>query len=218
MRRGDKSQSATPLSCPVGESSCMHLDKLRELSREVRTDALTGLYNYRHFSELLEQEMERSRRSGLPLALVMLDLDHFKKVNDRWGHEAGNKALRAVAEVLHAGVRRIDTVCRYGGEEMAMVLPGTHMSRAVQVAERLRGGIEQCLVDWEGDPVSLTASFGVAVFPGADVADASGLIELADRMLYQAKSEGRNRVCHPTLLAHTPDTQVTLDEKKALLE
>ncbi len=218
MPRRVKPLSETPPSCPVGESTCEHLVKLRELSQEVRTDALTGLYNYRYFSELLEQEVERARRSGLPLALVMVDLDHFKRVNDHWGHEAGNKALKTVAEILHMGVRRIDVVCRYGGEEMVIVLPGAHLSRAKQVAERLRDSIEHCPVEWEGGSFSLTASFGVAVFPGADVADAPGLIDLADRMLYLAKSEGRNRVCHPRILERMTDTQVSLDEKKALLE
>lgn len=218
MRKAESPGSDTDPACPVGVSACEHLERLRELSREVRIDALTGLYNYRYFSELIEQEMERSRRSGLPLSLIMVDLDHFKRVNDRWGHEAGNELLKAVAQILRAGVRRIDAVCRYGGEEMAMLLPGARLGRAVQVAERLRGAIEACEVAWQGEALRLTASFGVAMFPSEAVTDAQTLIENADQLLYQAKSEGRNRVCHAPLLEHAPETQVTADEKKALLE
>jgi len=211
--------------CPVGEHDCPFpdevqklRDEVRGLAREVRTDGLTGLFNYRHFSDLLEQEAERSRRSGLPLALIMVDLDHFKRLNDSWGHEAGNRTLVQVAGVLREGVRRIDAVCRYGGEEMAVVLPGARLSRAVQVAERLRERIEQLRVEGGEEPIRVTASLGVAALPTAEVIDAGSLVQVADTMLYQAKEQGRNRVCHPPLIAETPETQVTGDEKKALLE
>ncbi len=204
--------------CPIGAEECAHLDTLEALNQEVRRDALTGLYNYRHFSETLDQEVERSRRSGLPLSLVMVDLDHFKKINDQWGHEAGNKVLKTVAEILLSGVRRIDTVCRYGGEELVLILPGAHLKRAANVAERLRETIQQTSIAWEQEPIPVTASLGVAVYPSGEINDAPSLIESADRMLYQAKETGRNQVCHPPLSDQVPETQVSLDEKKALLE
>ncbi len=218
-------KKAADAKCPVGERECRYLDEVaalrkevRDLAREVRTDALTGLYNYRHFSELLEHEVERSHRSGLPLALIMVDLDHFKRLNDSWGHEAGNKILVRVAQLLRQGVRRIDAVCRYGGEEMVIVLPGARLPRAVQVAERLRRCVESLRLEGDEEPIRVTASFGVTVLSSQGVTDAGALVAAADAMLYQAKEQGRNRVRHPPLIAETPDTQVTQDEKKALLE
>ncbi len=227
MAESEKSRRESDVAseCPLGERDCPFPEEVaglrkevRQLAREVRTDALTGLFNYRHFSDLLENEVERSRRSGLPLALIMVDLDHFKRLNDTWGHEAGNRTLVQVARVLRQGVRRIDAVCRYGGEEMVIVLPGTRLARGVQVAERLRECIEQLRVEGGEEPIRVSASLGVAVLPAAGVADFSSLVQAADAMLYQAKEQGRNRVCHPPLVAETPETQVSQDEKKALLE
>jgi diguanylate cyclase (GGDEF)-like protein len=223
--RDQRPVGSDPAVCPVGQPDCAALEELsrlrkevRELSREVRIDALTGLFNYGHFNELLEHEVERSGRSGLPLGLIMVDLDHFKQLNDAWGHEAGNRTLVEVAGILREGVRRIDAVCRYGGEEMAIVLPGARLPRAVQVAQRLRERIEQLRVEGGEEPIRVTASFGVAVLPANGVSDAHSLVQAADARLYQAKEEGRNRVCHPPLIAETPQTQVTADEKKARLE
>ncbi len=210
--------------CPAGED-CRYRDELARLGdeverlrREVRTDALTGLFNYRHFAELLDQEVERSNRSGLSLALIMVDLDHFKHVNDRWGHEVGNQALRLVADILRGGVRRIDAVCRYGGEEMVLLLPGTVLGRAVKVAERIRKCIEDAVLEVDGGRLELTASFGVGVYPAKGVQGASGLVEATDTLLYRAKQEWRNRVCHMELVPALPESQVTLDEKRALTE
>jgi diguanylate cyclase (GGDEF)-like protein len=188
------------------------------LSAEVRTDALTGLFNYRHFNELLGQEVERSLRSGLPLALIMADLDRFKGLNDRWGHDAGNRVLCHVADILRAGVRRIDAVCRFGGEEMALLLPGTTLVRAVQVAERLRAQLADLPVPLGARQVPVTASFGVAVFPGPGVANAADLLRQADAALYRAKAAGRNRVAQPEVPDALSETQVSADEKRALLD
>ena len=212
-------------ACPVGERQCRYLEEVARLraevdalGREVRTDALTGLYNFRYFSELLEQEVERSSRSGLPMALIMVDLDHFKRVNDTWGHELGNKALQLVAGILRSGVRRIDAVCRYGGEEMVLILPGTQLARAIKVAERMRIQVEKAGAVLDAHEVGLTASFGVGVYPSAGVGDGATLVEKTDELLYRAKEEGRNRVCHMTAIPEAPESQVTLDEKKALLD
>lgn len=213
------------LTCPLGESSCAYPDEIKRLRQElgdlsllVRTDALTGLFNYRHFNELLTQEIERSQRTGLALALIMVDLDFFKRVNDQWGHEAGNHALKCVADVLRDGIRRIDAACRYGGEEMVLLLPGAVQPRAVKVAERLRAAVQALRIPVARQSLRITASFGVAVYPAQDVHDAQSLIECADAQLYRAKQEGRNRVCYPPLVVDAQDTQVTADEKKALLE
>jgi diguanylate cyclase (GGDEF)-like protein len=215
----------TSLRCPLGEPACQHLTELGRirseidrLALEVRTDALTGLFNYRHFCDLLDQEVERADRSGLPVTLVMADLDHFKEVNDRWGHEAGNRVLQGVAETLRAGVRRIDAVCRYGGEELVLILPATPLLRGVKVAERLRACVEEGEMEHRGEPLQITASFGVAVYPGRGIADAAALVARTDAELYRAKAEGRNRVCHRPEPMVVSETRVTADEKKFLLE
>lgn len=169
---------------PSGDPDCSVLAQLRQMQAEregllaqVRTDGLTGVFNYRHFADLLEQEVERSRRSGLPLVLAMVDLDHFKQVNDRWGHEVGNRVLIHLAGILRDGVRRIDSVCRYGGEEFALVLPGTPLPKALPVAERIREQIEASPL-WVGrDQVRVTASVGLAAFPARDVQSGQQLLE-----------------------------------------
>ena len=158
-------------------------------------DELTGLYNYRMFREHLERELYRSRRSGQPLSLVMIDVDDFKSYNDANGHEAGNQALEIVAGVLEGALRKSDVAARYGGEEFALILPSTPKSNAQLVAERTREAIEQ--QQFENEDVlpggGLTVSLGVATFP-ADAADPPELVRHADRALYVAKAAGRNQV------------------------
>jgi two-component system, cell cycle response regulator len=188
---------------PVDQYSLLlaELKKLKsdyqKLSELVHTDSLTGLYNYRHFTAAIEQEMERSRRTGQPTILIMLDYDHFKKVNDNWGHNNGNRALILLASCLRNTLRKFDTACRYGGEEFAIILPGTDLATGVKVAERLRKTIALTpLVIDDNQSVKLTISLGVALYQGNQKETAEKLIKLADTQLYRAKKEGRNRVCY----------------------
>lgn len=214
-----------PLICPLGATSCSIIDELAGIRTEVRAlraqsqrDELTGLYNFRYFRNALDQEMERSRRSLLPTALIMLDLDHFKQVNDRYGHEAGNLVLRQTAEQIGRHLRKLDLGCRYGGEEFAIILPNTQLGQATEAAERLRQmrASEPALLA-EGTRLQVTASLGVAIFHGTEYLSREAFVELADRELYRAKAEGRNRVC-AVGPARTIATEVTMDEKRALLE
>ena len=165
------------------------------VERQAVTDELTGLANLRAFHSILQSEIERSRRFGAPLALVMLDIDHFKQVNDRYGHQQGDEVLALVADVLRGFSRDIDTAARYGGEELAVVLPQTDGTGAEQLAERMREAVEQLEVPrLNGDePLRLHASFGVAALPES-AADKESLIAAADAALYRAKRGGRNRV------------------------
>jgi diguanylate cyclase (GGDEF)-like protein len=179
----------------------------------LRTDLLTGLYNYRHLHEVLDSEVERTQRTRSPTALIMLDLDHFKQVNDQWGHEIGNQALKLVARIIRTAIRKVDIPCRYGGEEFAVVLPATHLVDAVRVAERIRADLESFPLQTETDTIPLTASLGVELYRAGMQISTEELIHLADGYLYQAKQEGRNRVAHPTL---PPSTEVTADERAAL--
>jgi diguanylate cyclase (GGDEF)-like protein len=159
------------------------------------TDELTGLANLRALHTILESELERSRRFGTPLALVMLDLDHFKQINDEHGHQQGDEVLELVADVLREFSRDIDTPARYGGEELAVVLPQTDSEGAEQLAERMREAVDALevpRVDGEGG-LRLQASFGVAAVPESG-SDREGLIAAADGALYRAKRAGRNRV------------------------
>ena len=157
------------------------------------TDELTGLANRRQFKESLPGEVERSRRFDAPVALVMLDLDDFKRVNDTLGHQAGDRVLREVGKILRDSSREIDTPARYGGEEMAMVLPGTDLEGAYKLAERVRREIEELAITLPGGvELRVTASFGVATHPEcAHGADA--LVAAADAALYEAKRAGKNR-------------------------
>jgi diguanylate cyclase (GGDEF)-like protein len=165
------------------------------VKRQAVTDALTGLANVRAMHSILDREIERSRRFGSPLGLVMLDIDDFKKVNDTHGHQQGDEVLAAIAGVLRDFSRDIDAPARYGGEEMAVVVPGTDADGAVQLAERVREAVERLRVPKVGGRghLRVTASFGVAAMPES-ASSKDGLIAAADAALYRAKRGGKNRV------------------------
>ncbi len=173
-------------------------DSLRESNRQLErlsmTDHLTGLANRRHFMETLEREFIRSRRTTLPLSLVMLDIDHFKKINDTYGHQRGDEVLVSVAELLQQSLRPYDTAARYGGEEFALVLPETSLDEAFQAAERLRRQTAQKAFAGAPGDLHITASLGVAAVPGAKIGSVDHLILEADAALYRAKRNGRDRV------------------------
>jgi diguanylate cyclase (GGDEF)-like protein len=166
------------------------LGRVTRLHRDSLIDAVTQLRNHRYFQVRLREELARSKRYGRPTALVLLDLDNFKRVNDGFGHAVGDQVLRDVSELLTENARTTDVVCRYGGEELAVILPETALSEATQVAERLREAVER-RHDERG--VQVTLSAGVAICPDHGV-DADGLIGAADAAMYRAKRDGKNRV------------------------
>jgi diguanylate cyclase (GGDEF)-like protein len=175
--------------------SIENADLHETVQRQAVTDELTGLSNVRQLHATLDREMERSRRFRSPLGLVMLDIDDFKQVNDEFGHQQGDEVLSAVARVLRQHSRDIDEPARYGGEELAVVLPETECDGAAQVAERIREAVEALRivrVDESGE-LAVTASFGVASVPGT-AQDKGSLIAAADAALYRAKRAGKNRV------------------------
>jgi len=173
------------------------LDLRESLQHQAIRDPLTGLFNRRYMEESLEREISRVQRRGLPLGMVMIDLDHFKQFNDTHGHKAGDAMLAAVANLVKSQVRREDIVCRYGGEELLLILPEVAWEAAFQRAELLRKLVSQLRIDYLGMVLSpLTASFGVAAFP-EHALDWEDLIRAADSAMYRAKMEGRNRVEGP---------------------
>lgn len=180
--------------------------QLRETLRsQAIRDPLTSLYNRRYMDETLLREIARVRRKDAPLSVLMVDIDHFKRLNDTAGHAAGDEVLRRVAETLIKGVRREDVPCRYGGEEFALIMPELTLDGAVDRAERLRREIEGLVIEIGGQRIGpVTASFGVACYP---IHGPSGeaLIGTADKALYQAKSRGRNRVAKADV--PEPDTE-----------
>ena len=168
----------------------------QRLRRLVTIDALTGVANRRHFDRELERELRRSRRDGLPLSLIFLDLDEFKKFNDTYGHARGDEILRNVARTLNETFRRAgDFVARYGGEEFAVVLPGLDARRAALYAERLRRRIWQEAIAFEAvTNKRVTISAGVSTITPPMVATADELLRAADQALYRAKCLGRNQI------------------------
>jgi diguanylate cyclase (GGDEF)-like protein len=168
--------------------------RLREtLRNQSIRDPLTGLYNRRYMEETLEREMRRAERSGRPLGIVMLDIDHFKQFNDAHGHEAGDVLLRDLGAFLRSRIRGGDIACRYGGEEFTLVLPETSLTDTRDRAEHLRQGIHGLTVQHHGQTLeTITASLGVATWqPGLTAQQA---LRAADQALYRAKAEGRDRV------------------------
>jgi two-component system cell cycle response regulator len=158
------------------------------------TDALTLVLNRRALVGRLTAEVDRARRYESVVSVLMVDLDHFKGVNDTYGHPVGDQVLRDVAQLLQHEVRSVDIVARYGGEEFIVVLPETSSEGAVVFAERIRERIEARMFESTGHSLLLTTSIGVATFPSARVASMDDLIARADEALYRAKAEGRNRV------------------------
>jgi diguanylate cyclase (GGDEF)-like protein len=161
------------------------------LSRKAMIDGLTGLWNRTYFDSRLESELSLSRRSGRPLSCILLDLDHFKKLNDRYGHPFGDEVLRSVGKLLIDSCRDEDIACRYGGEEFVILTPNVPAQGAVELAERLRAAIESMKLSHRGKAVPVTCSMGVS-----DVGHTPPptIVELADEALYAAKHGGRNRV------------------------
>ncbi len=169
------------------------LSNLRETARR---DALTGAYNRRYFDERLEAEIAYAKRHQKQVAVVLIDVDFFKKVNDTLGHPAGDAVLRSLCEVVSAQIRREDVLARYGGEEFVVVCRDTSPEGAVALAERFRAAVEAAKVSHEGRPIAVTISLGVATGPRESDASSAALVARADQALYDSKRAGRNRVTY----------------------
>ncbi len=166
-----------------------------ELTHMARTDALTGLDNRRYFMDQARREFSRSRRTGMPLTLLLIDADHFKSVNDTWGHDVGDKVLQEIADVLRTSVRAHDVAARFGGEEFVVLLPETDCREAAIISERVRAAAENRLLRVDDFAVQVTLSVGcTTVSPCERSMDVDALLKRADVALYAAKKNGRNRV------------------------
>lgn len=199
-----------PLNVPIAKRRIHnhlereHMRREVEAQRDVmerlaRTDSLTGVNNRRYFMELAQNELERALRHAEPLSLLMIDIDHFKRINDRYGHPVGDMALKTLSGWCLMAIRSFDAFGRFGGEEFAALLPRTHSKGAFEVAERLRQAIEAADIELSnGQRLSFTISIGVAMLPIAAAKEKNAvdtLLAHADQALYQAKAGGRNRVC-----------------------
>jgi diguanylate cyclase (GGDEF)-like protein len=165
----------------------------RALETLAITDGLTSLYNHRHFQDSLEKELRKCEQQGRPLSLILIDIDHFKAFNDRWGHQEGDAALRRVAAQVMKGIRPSDMAFRYGGEELAVLMTFATKAQAAEVADKLRIAVRDHAQRPGRFGDRLTVSLGVAAFP-EDGALPRTLVDAADAALYTAKSEGRDRV------------------------
>lgn len=167
------------------------------------TDGLTGISNHRHFQERLSAEFERIARHPEPISLILIDLDHFKKINDNFGHPVGDIVLKKIANILLKMARNIDTVARYGGEEFVLLLLNTDKKQAIKMAERIRKTVETTRFEFDGKKIPVTLSLGMAATP-LDTKSKKELIELADKALYHSKHSGRNQATHISDIKEAP--------------
>jgi diguanylate cyclase (GGDEF)-like protein len=194
LEQGRVTQAALEKANEQLTAQVRQIEALQEkLQEQAVRDPLTGLFNRRYLKETLELEIARAKRDGSSIGIMIMDIDVFKNVNDLFGHTAGDRMLQAMGELLTANIRSGDIVCRYGGEEFVIVMPGASLQIAYERAELIRYKFEQMYIPYEGEFLHATISLGVAAYPvhGTDAEDA--LIR-ADRALYQAKQAGRNRV------------------------
>ena len=168
----------------------------RQLQRVAALDPLTGVYNRRFGMKRLQEEFGRAVRSKGNLAIIMFDIDHFKKVNDTYGHLVGDRVIVAVCNGMQKILRKDDTLVRYGGEEFYTILPGASKENTIEVAERIRHLVEETVVDDGDQKITVSISAGIAVYPLQLADDETALLNIADQKLYRAKQEGRNRVVH----------------------
>jgi diguanylate cyclase (GGDEF)-like protein/PAS domain S-box-containing protein len=185
------------------EGIILDIDRRKAMEQELENmashDPLTGLYNRRELEQQLQDELERAKRYTHPLSLLWLDIDHFKRVNDRYGHLAGDKVLRKLSHLLQKSVRSVDYVARYGGEELVIVMPEVDANEAMEMAERLRHTVEAAQIEIsKRTQVSVTVSIGVAAFP-VHGQDTKHLFKAADKAMYRAKQQGRNQVIQASL-------------------
>lgn len=172
-----------------------HFQRFSSIKNMAIFDTLTDLYNRRYVEERLVVEAQKSFYGGIPLSLIMIDIDHFKKVNDTFGHTAGDKVLQGIASLLKTSVRKKDTVARYGGEEFILILPEAGLEEASMTAERIRRLVEKTSFEAGNVHLHLTVSLGISNFPTHRPKSKEELVEMADKALYEAKWGGRNRVC-----------------------
>jgi len=176
-------------------STLEYFQKLSSMKNIAIYDTLTNIHNRRYFEERLRIETQRSITSKASLSLIMVDIDHFKKINDTFGHPEGDKILREIASLLKSSVRKRDTVARYGGEEFVLILPEVNLEGTSIIAERIRRLIESTPFDAGGVRSNITISMGISNFPIHQPKSDKELVKMADLALYEAKREGRNRVC-----------------------
>ena len=194
MRHGGDDFLVKPIRADHLVSSIeSRVERSRLLRNLMVRDSLTGLYNHTTIKEYLDREIHRAERNGTPLSFVMLDIDHFKRVNDRHGHGSGDHVIKGLARMLVKRLRRADLVGRYGGEEFAVILPETDVDHAVRVVESLRGIFSKLVFQSDAGRFSVSFSAGVSGYP--DFSAPNQVMEMADQALYRAKKEGRNRVC-----------------------
>lgn len=188
LRQADEERSQELL--PVNDQTVQIIQELRE---QASRDALTGLYNRRYLEENLGQQVLRAVREGSSLSILMMDIDHFKHVNDTYGHPAGDKVLQTLAALLQSCIRVDDIPCRYGGEEFCVLMPGATIAIASERAEHIRQAIQDMAIHDQGQEIRVTLSVGVSAYPQHG-SSGEELLACADRALYQAKGTGRNRV------------------------
>jgi diguanylate cyclase (GGDEF)-like protein len=176
-------------------ASLRHIQRFSTVKKEAIYDTLTNLFNRRHFEERLSAETQKAFGSESNLSMIMVDIDHFKKVNDTFGHDGGDKVLREIASLLKNSVRQHDTVARYGGEEFVLLLPGAPLDPTNMVAERIRRLVENTPFDMGQTKIRITISLGISNFPIHRMKSKEELVKMADLALYEAKRGGRNRVC-----------------------
>jgi diguanylate cyclase (GGDEF)-like protein len=197
-----------------------HDRKLQRLKEELDTDGLTQVNNHRRLLEILNYEISCASLEGTPLSIIMADIDHFKSINDFFGHLAGDQALKSIATRMRDGLRGADQIARYGGEEFTIILPETTTDEAWRVAERLRKAVESMRIEHKNRRISATMSLGIATLEQGCRMDAESLIKLADEALYDAKKAGRNRSCCYTprkLVGRKLNTILVIDDEEVVL-
>lgn len=201
----------------ANQQMALQIEEIRELQARLQEqairDALTGLFNRRYLDETLPRELSRAKRDGYPLAIIMADIDHFKQINDTYGHPAGDEVIKTLGNILRQGAREADIACRYGGEEFVIVLPQMDARAALERAEKWRADVQSALVRHGNLEIHFTISAGVSAYPD-HASDHDALIDRADQALYRSKADGRNRVTGFQLSALGSDGQLnTVDQR-----